>query len=170
MPSGGTRPGAGRPSTKIDMGLPPRKRGRPTKAALAERAAAEARYHAELQGLATGGPVETAGAHVVGEAPIIEAIQARPQASATGKIVAYTPQMPPDVSPRDYLLTLMRDPKVAPERRDKAAALAIAYVDAKPGEKKLGKKEQKLEDAAAVASGGTFAPGRPPLSVVKGGG
>lgn len=153
MPKGGIRAGAGRPSTKIDMGLPPRKRGRPSKAALAERAAAEARYHAEL----AGEPLPPAATP---EAP--------PRATATGKIVAYTPEMPSDVTPRDYLLTLMRDPRVAPERRDKAAALAIAYVDAKPHEAKIGLKAQQQQKAQEmVATGGKFTPGRAPLSVVK---
>lgn len=163
MAQGGVRPGAGRPSEKIDMGLPPRKRGRPSKADLAARAALEAAYHAELQANGPPPAARDAPTPPVADTP-------RPLAGPTGKIVAYTPEMPPDVSPKDYLLALMRDPRVAPERRDKAAALAIAYVEPKPAaDGKKGKKEQRQEAAEEVAKDGPFVPGAPPRLVSSNG-
>ena len=89
---------------------------------------------------------------------------ARPGAGRPCKVI----DVPVDADPLVYLQTLMTS-KTSPEPlRLKAAVALAAYKHAKPGATKLGKKEQRQLDAdEAVAAGGAFAPGRPPLSVVR---
>jgi hypothetical protein len=162
MPRGGSRPGAGRTKVLNDMGLPPRKRGRPSKADLALRAAAEAEYHARL--------AEQAEAQATGvdspAAPPPPPIEAP---SLLTKPVPYTPPMPEDVQPLDYFLRIMRDPRVPPERRDRAAQFALNFTATKPGEAKKGKKEDRADRAAAhSAEGSPFAPRRPRLAAAGG--
>jgi len=164
MPNGGARPGSGR-RKKVQEGpeLPPRKRGRPSKADLAARDAATAAWNAEQAALKAAAPPAA-------PAPP-EAVPAGPPGAV--KPVAYTPEMPADVSPKDYFLILMRDPRVSAERRDRAAQVAIGYTEAKPGEAKLGKKEQRQQTADGLTKGGSSkfgGVGRPPLSVVGNGG
>lgn len=74
----------------------------------------------------------------------------------------------PDLSqltPLDYLLSVMRSDLEEPARRMQAASLAAPYCHAKKGEG--GKKEEKNEAAKRVAS--RFAPSAPPKLVAAGG-
>jgi len=156
MMNGGARPGSGRKKKLVETTEPPRKRGRPSNA---ERAARAAALGQSLPG----------GQQPVGDAILPKSAPAGEQILPKQAPAAYTPEMPADIGPKDYFLTLMRDPRVSAERRDRAAQVAIGYVDVKPGEaaKKVGVKEQRLLDAAdAVKPGNKYAPGRAPLSVV----
>ena len=90
---------------------------------------------------------------------------------APGSVVA--PSMPADVgaaaaeaglSPMDYLLRVLRDPKVDAVRRDRAAALLLPFAHPKASE--LGKKLTAAERAKIVATG-KYAPSEPPkLSII----
>ena len=50
-------------------------------------------------------------------------------------------------SPLEYMLDVMNDEAVDDDRRDKMAIAAAPYVHERAADKKLGKKEQKLQDA-----------------------
>lgn len=70
------------------------------------------------------------------------------------------------MTPLEYMLKIMCDPKEEPDRRDKMANWAAPYVHPRGSEKK-GKKEEQ-EDRAKSAAKGRFSAGKPPLSLVKG--
>lgn len=55
------------------------------------------------------------------------------------------------LSPLDYMLTVMNDSDADDARRDRMAIAAAPFVHAKPGDVKLGKKEEA--DAAALTAG-----------------
>ncbi|MBF6631818.1 MAG: terminase small subunit [Comamonas sp.] len=80
-----------------------------------------------------------------------------------------TPEPDPDLSdmtPLDFLLQVMRDPKQAEARRMQAATIAAPYVHPKAEEK--GKKAAKQE--AAAAAGSKFVrPAAPPRLAAAGG-
>lgn len=170
MTAGGARPGSGR-KKKAEAEGPARRRGRPTNAERDARLLAETEHLAKVTGNG-----EKLAALVAAHAALPPARRrAAPPAAAPPagepvktvviKAPAFTPEMAPDVTPKDYFLALMRDPNVSAERRDRAAQVAIAYVDAKPGEKKLGKKEQLALEATELSEdGGVFATGAPPTS------
>lgn len=50
-------------------------------------------------------------------------------------------------TPLDYMLDVMNSEDVDDDRRDKMAIAAAPYVHERAADKKLGKKEQKLQDA-----------------------
>jgi hypothetical protein len=57
--------------------------------------------------------------------------------------------------PLDYLLDVMNDASAPPERRDKAAAVALPFCHSRPAEGflPLGKKEQAQADAQTAGVG-----------------
>jgi phage terminase small subunit len=64
-------------------------------------------------------------------------------------------------TPLEYMLAVMNDPRVEPNRRDRIAVAAAPYLHPKAGEQ--GKKKDKDDAARAVAEGGgRFAPPEPP--------
>jgi|KBSMisStaDraftv2_1062788.scaffolds.fasta_scaffold1028676_1 hypothetical protein len=65
-------------------------------------------------------------------------------------------QVPKDCSPLDYMLALIRDPKIDPVRRDKMARAAAPFLHKRYDEEKqkLGKKEVR-EIAASMAGKNT---------------
>lgn len=70
-----------------------------------------------------------------------------------------------DITPLDYLLSVMRNSEEDKSRRMQAASIAAPYVHAKAGEG--GKKEERNAAAKKVAS--RFAPATPPKLVAAGG-
>jgi phage terminase small subunit len=70
-----------------------------------------------------------------------------------------------DEKPLEYMLRVMNDPNADPELRSRMAQAAAPYVHQRQGEG-MGKKEE-AEDLAKKALSGKFAPGRPPLKVIK---
>lgn len=68
-------------------------------------------------------------------------------------------------TPLEYMLRVMNDPNESEERRARMAQAAAPYVHKRQGEG-MGKKEE-AEELAKKALSGKFAPGRPPLKVVK---
>ena len=189
MARGGMRPGGGRMKKVVDESLAPepRKRGRPSNADRAARAHALAVHEATL----TGGPmppplppepakrprgrprkVPQAASPAPAAPPAAPAPAAAP-VSDPGPVYVikappFTPEMPLEVMPLDYLLLIMRDSRVGAERRDRAAQIAIGFTNTKPGEAKKGKKEERQENAVARgAPGSRFAPTRAPLAAVK---
>lgn len=161
MARGGPRPGSGpAPKLKADgtranpkraapqLGEAPRPRGRPAKL--------------NADGTRVN-PPKGAKAVMVPVAPTV----ATPQTDFSSLPF---PDVAVDEMPLEVLLKVMRDKKMHPEVRLRAAQVALPFTAQKPSEAKLGKREQKIQDAGEIASEGTFAPGRPPLSVVGRGG
>lgn len=70
-----------------------------------------------------------------------------------------------NLTPLDYMLKVMNDPKEDKELRARMAQAAAPYMHARKGEGP-GKKEDKA-DRAQKAAAGRFAPSKPPLKVVK---
>lgn len=71
------------------------------------------------------------------------------------------------MTPLDYMLSVMNDPKADDVRRDRMAQAAAPFVHAKPGDALKGKKEQQQEAAEEIAASGKFAPRRAPKLVVN---
>lgn len=67
--------------------------------------------------------------------------------------------------PLEYMLKVMNDEKEPKERRDRMAIAAAPFCHSRKGEG-AGKKDEKAEKAKQ-AGAGRFAPGRPPLALVK---
>lgn len=150
----GTRVNPKRP--KLAPGEVPRPRGRPpklnpdgTRANPAPRRAAKApKTKPEAQA------AEVAGA--------LPADQARQDFSHLP-----FPEVGLEGMPLDLLLGVMRDKRMHPELRMRAAQVALPFTAIKPGEVKPGKREQQQIDAQALAAGGSkFSSGRAPLTVV----
>lgn len=70
-----------------------------------------------------------------------------------------------NMTPLDYMLKVMRDPREDAGRRDRMAIAAAPYCHSRKGEG-LGKKQEK-DDKAKAAGGGKFAPMKPPLKLVR---
>ena len=69
------------------------------------------------------------------------------------------------LEPLDYMLAVMNDQTADKERRDRMAIAAAPFRHARIAEGK-GKKQEK-DDKAKTAGAGKFAPGRPPIALVK---
>jgi len=61
--------------------------------------------------------------------------------------VARTVKSKTKMTPLEYMLAVMRDEAADEVRRDRMAIAAAAYVHERAADRKLGKKEQKLEAA-----------------------
>lgn len=72
------------------------------------------------------------------------------------------------LTPLEYMLAVMNDATQLPERRDRMAQAAAAYVHTKSAEAIPGKREQ-ANQAAQEAARGRFAPRQPPKLVVNNG-
>ena len=70
-----------------------------------------------------------------------------------------------NLMPLDYMLKVMNDGNEPKERRDRMAIAAAPFCHARIAEGK-GKKQEK-DDKAKTAGAGKFAPGRPPIALVK---
>jgi len=68
------------------------------------------------------------------------------------------------LSPLEYMLRIMNDPKEDIEIRARMAVAAAPYVHPKAGES--GKKNEK-EERAKIAGIGKFSPSKPPLKLIK---
>ena len=68
-------------------------------------------------------------------------------------------------TPLEYMLGVMNDPSIHPDRRDRMAMAAAKFCHENGGDKK-GKKEEK-QDAAKIAAAGRFAVGAPPSKVIS---
>lgn len=103
-------------------------------------------------------------------------IEAMTSAIKGGKVPPVIPTLPaascvesdelpdPDLQPLDYLLNIVRNPQKPEDARMRAAALALPFCHAKPGEK--GKKAAKLDAATSAASGKFSTPQPPRLKAV----
>lgn len=104
-----------------------------------------------------------AAVHPASEAPAEVAKRPEVQGRAGPSIPAGSaPAAGPDLSPLDFLLSLVRDESVEERVRIQAASIAAPYCHAKPGE--AGKKVI-ASDAAKKASE-KFKPSAPPLKLV----
>ncbi len=74
-----------------------------------------------------------------------------------------------NMSPLEYMISVMNDPGESPERRDKMAIAAAPYVHAKAEAEAKGKKEQRQANAEKSASGGRFAVPTAPKLIVNNG-
>ncbi|WP_143070408.1 hypothetical protein [Luteibacter sp. UNC138MFCol5.1] len=68
--------------------------------------------------------------------------------------------LPAKMSPLEYMLHVMNNPRAEGERRDRMAVAAAPYVHGKMGEQ--GKKAAKDAAAAAVGGGSRFGAAPPP--------
>lgn len=175
MSRGGARPRSGPPKgTKYRPRVPkpegtipkPRKPRAPTVVKVKVDESLAARNFQELKGFvreAVGAPADAAPKLVKteGNLPITVVAEA-------SKLVKTEGNLPVDVvaeadnsklTPIEYILAAMRDPKVSIERRDRMAALALPFTQARPDGR--GKKNERDEKAKA-ASTGKFAPSAPP--------
>lgn len=69
-----------------------------------------------------------------------------------------------DITPLEYMLRVMRDPREDKDRRARMAIACAPFIHPKAGEGK-GKKELASERAKAASE--KFAAGRPPLTVLN---
>lgn len=69
-----------------------------------------------------------------------------------------------NLSPLDYMLSVMNDPSADPARRDRMAQAAAPYVHAKPGDAPKGKKEERQEAANRAAVGKFAVPDGPSIN------
>jgi phage terminase small subunit len=69
-----------------------------------------------------------------------------------------------NMTPLDYMLKVMNDPKAEKDRRDKMAIAAAPFIHPRKGE---GSAKEDKADRAKKAGEGKFAPSKPPLKVVK---
>lgn len=75
-----------------------------------------------------------------------------------------------NLTPLEYMLSVMNDPEQDKGRRDRMAVAAAPYVHGKPAEVAGGKKDQRKRAAEETATGGSkFAPPQPPRVVVNNG-
>lgn len=85
------------------------------------------------------------------------ALQKRPRTAAMKAVSAETAvdeaeKSKPQDSPLDYLLGVMRDPAVEPERRDEMAKLALPYMHAKPNAAEPSWKDAQPADATELSA------------------
>lgn len=159
MSRGGSRPGAGRP----------RKDGMPLKSAPYKRPS-----RAKVKPKSVGGepPVKAhskAGVKAV-DAPKDWPFGVLPAAAAPAapvetpaEAVEEIEAVDPNLTPLDYLLQVVRNPKAAPSQRIQAANIAAPYMHVKKGEG--GKKAEK--DEAAKRATSKFTPAVAPLKLVN---
>jgi hypothetical protein len=69
-----------------------------------------------------------------------------------------------NLSPLDYMLSVMNDPAADDGRRDRMAQAAAPYVHAKPGDAPKGKKEERQEAADKAAVGKFAVPAAPSIN------
>ena len=69
-----------------------------------------------------------------------------------------------NMTPLEYMLKVMRDPREDAGRRDRMAIAAAPYCHARKGESN-GKADKM--NRATIAGAGKFAPMKPPLKLVK---
>ena len=168
MPRGGYRPGAGRKKgTKDKTQREPKKKTLPTpeseenqklRELLKFDKKAKARFYNEYLTRVSKGDalsitekkfMDKIGAELSAELNKAERIEAAAE----------------NLTPLDYMLKVMNDPQAEKERRDRMAQAAAPYIHARAGEG-VGKKDEKAERAERAAQG-KFAPGKPPLKIVK---
>lgn len=148
MARGGYRPGAGRPRLSDE-----------------EKAARKAAREAGKQVPAMKAPPKKRGVPK----------KARPGAQQAPQ--AESPEVPDDIvseaaladmSPLDYMLQVMRNPRVEGARRDRMAIAAAPFVHARREPVGQGKRDA-AKDAAEKAAGGRFGARPAPLKLVGGG-
>ena len=85
------------------------------------------------------------------------------------KNISGTSSIPADelanMTPLDYMLSVMRDPTADNDRRDKMSYYAAPYMHSK-GIEKPGKKD-KIKEKAKKAGAGKFRPGKAPSKIIK---
>lgn len=145
MPRGGSRPGAGRPKTKQ-----PAQSGEDLAPVRGKKLARRAPPPTDPDGFKAEGT---------------------PPGWPFGKERPEPPVTEPDLSglmPLDYLLSVMRNPKLPEPIRMQAATLAAQYCHAKPAPKSTKQEEEAARKKAAQS--GRFGRRQPPaLTAVQGG-
>jgi len=85
-------------------------------------------------------------------------------AAPVAAVVPPTEPAGPKKNPLEYMLSVMNDPTVSEERRDRLAIAAAPFVHARAGAE--GKKDERAARAKAVGAG-KYAPPPPPKLVVN---
>lgn len=99
------------------------------------------------------------------EAKALPAPADQPKAARTETTVELLIPLPEDAEPLDYLLHVMRDRGVEPERRDRAAIAALPYVHARKAP--ANKKDEAAERARQAHTGRFSAPPPPSKFATK---
>ncbi|WP_295379580.1 hypothetical protein [uncultured Pseudacidovorax sp.] len=150
MPRGGARPGAGRPRKSPEASA--KGTSKASRKPSAKASGKPATEQGKPQSFVDADGFKTADA---------------PAGWPFGKQHAEPPPAEDlsELTPLDFLLSVMRDSEKDLAKRMQAASLAAPYVHPRKGES--GKKEEKLKAAEKVA--GRFAPSAPPKLVAAGG-
>lgn len=92
----------------------------------------------------------------------------RPKKGAQKPVEVAGVEVPADMTPLDYMLSVMRDPSATKSRRDRMAQSAAPYVHVRADAVAMGKKEEaasKAQDAASPGNAFAPPPGPPKLVV-----
>lgn len=156
MGRGGYRPGAGRkPGSK--KGAEISEETKQIRDMLALKTKAKAKLFNDLLG-----KIKSGGKVTISEKKLMDVLAVELAAEVNGDKPLENPER---LEPLDYMLGVMNDSTADKDRRDRMAIAAAPFVHPRIAEGK-GKKEEK-ESKAKNAGKGKFAPGRPPLALVK---
>lgn len=156
MGRGGYRPGAGRkPGSK--KGAEISEETQQIRDMLALKTKAKAKLFNDLLG-----KIKSGGKVTISEKKLMDVLAVELAAEVNGD---KQPENPDKLEPLDYMLSVMNDPMADKDRRDRMAIAAAPFVHPRIAEGK-GKKQEK-DEKAKNAGAGKFAPGRPPIALVK---
>ena len=71
-----------------------------------------------------------------------------------------------DITPLDFMLSIMRDPDTSPAVRRQMAISAAPYLHARMSDNRKGKKDDALEKAKKAGTG-KYAQSKPPLNIIE---
>ena len=153
---GGYRPGAGRkPGSK--KGAEISEETQQIRDMLALKTKAKAKLFNDLLA-----KIKSGGKITIAEKKLMDILAVELAAEVGGD---KKPENSDRLEPLDYMLAVMNDQTADKERRDRMAIAAAPFCHARIAEGK-GKKQEK-DDKAKTAGAGKFAPGRPPIALVK---
>jgi hypothetical protein len=156
MGRGGYRPGAGRkPGSKKSAEIS--EETQQIRDMLALKTKAKAKLFNDLLG-----KIKSGGKVTISEKKLMDILAVELAAEVSGD---KQPENSERLEPLDYMLSVMNDPMADKDRRDRMAIAAAPFVHPRIAEGK-GKKQEK-DEKAKTAGAGKFAPGRPPLALVK---
>jgi hypothetical protein len=156
MARGGYRPGAGRkPGSKKSAEIS--EETQQIRDMLALKTKAKAKLFNDLLG-----KIKSGGKVTIAEKKLMDILAVELAAEVNGDKKMENQDK---LEPLDYMLSVMNDLSADKDRRDRMAIAAAPFCHARIAEGK-GKKQEK-DDKAKTAGAGKFAPGRPPIALVK---
>ena len=158
MARGGYRPGSGR---KKGVTNAQTEEERQIREMLSLKTKAKAKLFNDLLAKIRGGNSITIGEKKMMDILAVE-LAAELDRDETPKVEG----APENLEPLAYMLRVMNDPTEDKDLRARMAVSAAPYIHVRKGEG-IGKKEDKNDRAKVAAASGKFAPGKPPISLVK---